>query len=151
MSDSLGNRVFRIDPVGSVTSILTAAGDGAGHTLSQPGAMVAAPAGNLYVAGELSHNVFRISPSGTITEIVNGSAPLDFPASLALDAAGDLYVGDLGAQPDVLRLSPSGTITRAANGLDPAALSVRPDGVLLVADSNGRRISSSGRAAHPAS
>ncbi len=140
VSDPLANRVFRIDPAGSVTSVLTASGDGAGHALSEPGAMVTDPAGTLYVAGERSHNVFRVSPSGTVTELVHATAPLDFPTALALDGAGNLYVGDFGAY-RILRVSPSGTVTLVAAGTDPVALAVRPDGVLLVAESNGRRIS----------
>jgi cysteine-rich repeat protein len=140
VSDPLANRVFRIDPAGAVTSVLTQSGDGTGHTLSEPGMMVTDPAGDLYVAGERSHNVFRISPSGVVTEIANASASLYFPTALALDAAGNLYVGDFDSL-RVVRVSPSGTVTLVASGLDPVALAVRPDGVVLVAESNGERIS----------
>ena len=140
VSDVLTDRVFRIDPTGSVTSVLTAIGDGAGHTLNEPGTLVTDSAGNLYVAGERSHNVFRVSPSGTITELVNASALLDFPTALALDAAGNLYVGDFNTL-RIFRVSPAGTVSQYATGIEPVALAMRPDGVLLVAESNARRIS----------
>ena len=139
VSDLLSDLVFRsIRP--AVPHRVDASGDGAGHTLTDPGAMVTDPLGNLYVAGERSHNVFRVSPSGTVTEMVNGSAPLDYPTALAMDELENLYVGDFGTYHRVLRVSPSSTITIVQNGVDVVGLAVRADGVVLIADSNGQKI-----------
>lgn len=139
VADPLANRVFRIDPLGAITTVLDSTGDGLGHALSEPGAMVADSAGNLYVAGERSHNIFRVTPAGIVTQVADAAAPLDFPTALALDAGGNLYVGDFGGF-RLLRISSGGAITVLAAGLDPVAVRVRGDGVVLVAESNFHRI-----------
>ncbi|MES1262665.1 MAG: hypothetical protein ABUS49_13105 [Acidobacteriota bacterium] len=65
--------------------------------------------GNVYIADSLNSRVRRVDPSGTITTYAGngargyggdggqaGDASLYFPAGLALDAAGNLYIADYG-------------------------------------------------------
>ena len=44
-----------------ITTIIDAAGDGAGNTLDRPVGIVVDDAGNVYVAGRFSDNAFRIT------------------------------------------------------------------------------------------
>jgi len=65
--------------------------------------------GNLYVADFLDHRVYRVTPNGDIRVVAGTGAPglagnggpaehaqLNFPAGLALDSAGELYIADSG-------------------------------------------------------
>jgi YVTN family beta-propeller protein len=82
--------------------------------------------GNYYVSDELKHRIRKITPAGTITTYAgtgicgyNGEnipakkAMLCYPAGLAFDSAGNLYVADSGSQ-RVRKISPKGTITTIA-------------------------------------
>ena len=86
-------------------------------------------AGNLFIADFSNNRIRKVSTSGTITTVAgNGNsgysgdggqatnAQLNTPTAVALDGAGNLYIGDTGN--NVVRLvTPSGTITTiAGNG-----------------------------------
>jgi sugar lactone lactonase YvrE len=147
VSDYQGNRVFRVEPDGSLVVVAgtgtivfnpapypVSSGDGglAIHaTLSNPSGLAVNPSGNLFVSDSYASRVRRIDGQGIITTIAGGglssldlgdggqatSATLQFPLGLAFDSAGALYVGDT---PDrkVRRIDPNGTIT----SLDTSAL-----------------------------
>jgi uncharacterized protein (TIGR03437 family) len=81
--------------------------------------------GNLYVADSYNNIVVRISPSGTLSLVAgNGSAgfsgdggpptsaALNFPASVAVDSAGDVYIADFNNSR--IRKVSGGTITTVA-------------------------------------
>ncbi|MGP8243002.1 MAG: hypothetical protein ACLQVN_00615 [Bryobacteraceae bacterium] len=112
--------------------------------------------GNLYFGG--LHSVFKVDTSGTLTRIAgNGrsgylgdggpatAAQLEYPAGIAIDAAGNVYVADRDAAV-VRRISSSGAIsTYAGTGIPgyagdggPAALAQlnAPLGVALDAGGN---------------
>lgn len=90
----------------------TFAGDGGPATsakLNQPNGVAVDAAGNIYIADTFNHRVRKVTPWGVITTIAgtgspgfagdNGpatSAQLNFPASVALDVAGNLYIADQG-------------------------------------------------------
>jgi uncharacterized protein (TIGR03437 family) len=124
--------------------------------------------GNLFVADSGNHRIRKITPSGIITTVAgNGtpgfsgdggpatSASLNAPRGLAVDAAGNIYIGDE-QNHRVRRVSPGGTITTVAgNGAasfsgdggpataaslnQPGGLAVDSAGNLFIADrSNGR-------------
>ncbi|MGH9673887.1 MAG: protein kinase domain-containing protein, partial [Bryobacteraceae bacterium] len=87
-------------------------GDGGPATqaqLSQIYHAITDPQGNVYVADRTNHQVVRISTAGILTVVAgNGiegfsgdtgrarSAALSFPAAVALDTAGNLYIADAG-------------------------------------------------------
>jgi YVTN family beta-propeller protein len=87
-------------------------------------------AGNYYVTDRYAHRIRKITPTGTITTIAgtgicgyNGenipakSAMLCYPAGLAFDSAGNLYVAD-SSNDRVRKISSSGKITTVAgNGV----------------------------------
>jgi hypothetical protein len=85
--------------------------------------------GNLYLSDQYNGRVRKVTPGGTITTVAgNGaygysgdgglgtSAQLAYPGSLAVDAAGNLYIAD-SSNARVRRVAPDGSIsTVAGNG-----------------------------------
>jgi uncharacterized protein (TIGR03437 family) len=103
--------------------------------------------GNLYVADAQTHRVRRISPAGII-ETVAGTgvagfsgdggpareARLHSPYGLAVDAAGNLYIADLGNH-RVRRMARDGTITTLSDGFEtPRNLALDAAGRVHVSD-----------------
>jgi sugar lactone lactonase YvrE len=108
--------------------------------LSIQSGLAADAAGNLYIAETGAHRVRKVSPSGTITTVAGvgqarcatspsnciplgdggpaTSAPLTFPTSVAVDAAGNLLVAD-SADLRVRKVSLDGTITTVAGNGNP--------------------------------
>jgi sugar lactone lactonase YvrE len=117
-------------------------------------------AGNVYLASQALQSAFKLDANGVLTRIAgNGrggysgdggpatEAQLNFPGSVAVDGAGNLYIGEVDR---VRRVSPGGIITTiAGNGspghspdggaatdaqISPRALAVDRAGNLFVAD-----------------
>src|SRR6202030_2118212 len=72
-------------------------------------AVAAGPDGSVYVADAAYHQVFRVGPNGNISLFAGcqtrgfggdfgpaTSAMLDTPTALAVDSAGDVFIGDSG-------------------------------------------------------
>lgn len=146
----------------------------AAASIGDPPRLALDSAGNLYFGG--LHSVFKVDTSGTLTRIAgNGrsgylgdggaavAAQLEYPAGIAIDAAGDVYVADRDAAV-IRRIAASGAIsTYAGTGTagysgdggpaasaqlsGPLGLAVDPNGNLYVADTGNnvvRRISANG-------
>jgi sugar lactone lactonase YvrE len=127
------NSVFRIDPGGSVTRIAGNSrtgfsgdgGSGTGAALNYPVAVAADRTGNVFIVDAGNQRVRRVSPDGTITTVAGGgsavlgdggpalSGQLNYPSSIAVDGAGNLFIGELGR---VRKVTPDGTITTVAGG-----------------------------------
>ena len=155
-----------------IRTLLGAAPDGIpalSATLNIPKAVTADQNGNVYVALQGTRQVVRIDPGGTVWLVAgNGSqgstgdggpaksATLTFPASLALDSLGNLYICDTSAH-KIRRVSPDGVIsTFAGNGkpantgdggpaIDaslnaPSGIAVDANGGLLIADTGNYEI-----------
>lgn len=101
-------------------------------------------AGNLFVADSLSNTIVKIGADGTSS--IFASVGLNAPRGLALDAAGNLYVGNSGSTGtnanSILKIRPDGTTTAVfATGLNvPQGLAFDATGNLLVADSGDNSI-----------
>ena len=105
-------------------------GSASAAILSQPEGVAVDSAGNLYIADADDSRIRRVSPGGIIQTVAgtgypgfNGDAglgvqtQLDHPYGLALDAAGNLYIADLG-NGRIRKLSPDGQMdTIAGAGL----------------------------------
>ncbi len=115
VTGSTSDDAFKISPTGTVTKLIDATGDGAGHALDRPTQIVVDDDGTVYLVGTLSHNAFKITPDGTIAQIIDSSGdgagrPLTFASDIALDAAGDVYVTGQNSR-NAFRINPSGTVT----------------------------------------
>ena len=131
VTDSRDNLVRKVTAAGAVS---TFAGSGAAQTvdgmgraaaLNQPGGITIDSAGNLYVAEWTGHTVRKITPSGLVTthlgtpgvrgsESASGAVPgLDFPHSLAIDAAGNVFVVE-GFSPIIRKFTPTGEVLTVA-------------------------------------
>lgn len=129
--------------------------------LRVPGAVACDAAGNVYVSEFQGSRVCRIYRDGNIATVAGTGQPgftgdggpasdaeLDVPFHLAVDAAGNLYIGDTANQ-RIRMASPSGIITTVVGGgflrgsdvpavdaalVNPSQMVPLPGGGLLVAD-----------------
>ncbi|MBB3056796.1 hypothetical protein [Mucilaginibacter gotjawali] len=152
--------IFKITSKG-VKSILAGTGvrganDGAGSVASfnQPQALAVDASGNVYVADKGNNLIRKILPDGTVSTIAgsgtagaaNGtgtSASFDGPAGIAVDASGNLFVGD--SDNNLIRkITPAGVVSTyagsGAKGSENGALTTAtfnsPQGVAV--DQYGR-------------
>jgi uncharacterized protein (TIGR03437 family) len=154
----LGNaRVRRISTDGSITTVAgggtTAAVEGGIATaakLSAPRNVAIDSAGNLYVSDFNAGRVYRVSPGGTITTVAGGGstpstvavqATLKYPAGIAVDSTGILYIADTGSI-QVLRVSQGvlSTVTGAFKLTAPTGLALDRFDNLLIAEGGSSMI-----------
>jgi uncharacterized protein (TIGR03437 family) len=121
-----GNDVIRKVSGGNITTIAT------NQQLNDPATILVDSSGNLYIADSAGLRVMKYSTDGTITFLAgsgnsgfsgdNGpaiDAALDHPQSIALDAAGYLYITDT-YNSRIRKVSPDGIITTIAGAGIPA-------------------------------
>ncbi|MCC7485544.1 MAG: hypothetical protein IT529_11235, partial [Burkholderiales bacterium] len=165
VADNNNNVIRRVTPGGVVTTVRSPGGTPipVGNCL---GVAVDA-AGNLYASDQGVGSLIRkITPAGTVSVLAGGvegyvdgvgaAARFRYPAGLAVDSAGNLFVGDYG-NVVIRRVAPDGTVTTVAglrpqlggaDGLgevarftDPQGLATDPRGNLYIADSTVVRMS----------
>ena len=157
----LGNqRVRRIAADGTIATVAGtgqpgSAGDGGLATNAQlhsPRNLALDAAGNLYISEFAGHRIRKVSHSGQISALAGTgiagfsgdsgpatAAQLSYPAGLALDSRGTLYVADSQNQ-RVRMIQPDGLISTMLGGtagtalLTPTALAVDAAGTIYVAD-----------------
>lgn len=137
VADAGNHRIRRIDTAGIVTTIAGtgtagSTGDGGPATSAQlntPRAVALDAAGNIYIADTNNNLVRKIDSTGVITTVAGTGmsgysgdgglatrARLNLPTGLAFDAAGQLYIGDVGNS-RIRRVDTAGNIsTFAGNG-----------------------------------
>jgi tetratricopeptide (TPR) repeat protein len=134
--DAGNRRIRKVDPSGIIT---TAAGNGTRGFSGDGGPATSASlgpidvavdgAGNLFIA-DISNRIRKVDPSGTIETVAGTgtgydtggfsgdggpatSASFHFPASVVVDAAGNLFIADWGNE-RIRKVDASGTITTVA-------------------------------------
>ena len=136
IADRGNHRVRKVNPSGIITTVAGNgnrgfSGDGGPATsasLSYPSGLTLDASGNLFIADERNRRVRKVSPDGIITTVAGGGGPglgdggpatsasLVNASDVAVDAAGNLYIADIGSN-RVRKVNPSGIIsTVAGNG-----------------------------------
>ena len=124
------------------------------RTAVSPVAVTVDSSGNVYVADYYAHAIRRISSMGVITVLAGGVSPGDidgtgaaasfsFPAGVAVDTAGNVYVADSGNN-QIRKVTPAGVVTTLAgksaagseDGVGANANFNQPSGVAVDAAGN---------------
>ena len=147
-------------------------GTGAAARFNTPFGLAANASGDLFVADEINHTIRKISRAGVVTTFIGHAAPgvpcstplvdgsgsaarLCYPAALAIDGSGVLYVADAFT---IRKVTPAGAVTTIAGSLSattpgnadgtgsaaqfnfPTGLAVDSSGTLYVADTSSHTI-----------
>ena len=131
IADHGDHRIRKVDATGLITTVAGNghegfSGDGGpaeNSSLNRPHGVALDGVGNLYIADGWNHRIRKVDAAGTITTIAgNGShgfggdggpaidASLAFPAGIALDGVGNLYIAD-GWNHRIRKVDAAGTIT----------------------------------------
>ena len=181
VADSWNHRVRKIDPSGIVSTIAGTGtfgfgGDGGPAVqarLAYPAGVGVSAEGDVYVADWWNHRIRRIDASGTISTLAGTGdagdsgdggpaslAQLAYPAGVAADMAGNIYVISYvieTANHRIRRIDGSGTISAFAGSVDagyggdgdpatealldyPTGVFADPEGSVYIADSLNARI-----------
>ncbi|MFH9347997.1 Teneurin-2 [Kitasatospora sp. NPDC017646] len=159
-------------------AIVTVAGRGVGGSagdggpavqLGFPSGLAVDAAGNVYIADHANHRVRRLDGDGVVVTVAGdgvrgdggdggaaGAARLGFPAAVAVDAHGNLFIADevnhrvRRVDPEVLIDTVAGDGSRGGAGdggaataaqlSSPCSVAVDAAGVLYIADTDNRRV-----------
>jgi len=155
------NEVDKVTPSGTLSVFKTG--------FSSPSDIAIDASNNLYVADDAHQEIAKVTPSGTLS-IVAGtgligfptaglatSSRLDYPAGVAVDASGNVYIDDTTAY-DLLEVTPGGTLSVVAGNnmnisaptyggspsssalVSPYGVAVDSSGVVYVADGSNRTV-----------
>jgi streptogramin lyase len=160
VADSGNNLIRKITPGGKVSTIAgngsktPTNGTGAAAGFNNPYGIVVDMAGNLYVADNGNNLIRKITPDSVVTTFagsgvigaVNGAAAtatFNSPYGIAIDKAGNIYIGD-SANNLIREITPAGLVSTfagsgvagAANGAGTAASFDNPQGLVMDAAGN---------------
>jgi hypothetical protein len=170
VADTFNETIRKITPYGAVTTVAGTAGgfgsnDGTGASarFALPQGVATDGAGNVYVADTGNNTIRKITPEGVVTTLagtagrygstdgVGDAARFWFPASVATDSSGNVYVVDE-LNYTIRKIAPGGVVTTfagvagsygsadgvgaAARFFDPSSVATDSTGNVYVADND---------------
>ena len=174
VADELNHTIRKVTPVGLVTTLAGSAGntgsaDGLGGAARffTPAAVAVDSAGNVFVADTINCTIRKITASGFVTTFAGlamyggaadgtgSAARFSYPAGVAVDGLGNVYVGDTRNQ-TIRKVTASGVVTTQAGaagligGADgnaaaarfntPSGLALDATGHIFIADNQNHTI-----------
>jgi sugar lactone lactonase YvrE len=171
VADANNHEVREITPAGMVTTLAGSAsvgnanGAGAAASFYLPYGVAVDADGDVYVADAGFNQIRKIAPGGVVTTLAGdgfaGStdgasavARFSFPAGIAVDAAGNIYVADLDNN-EIRRVTPAGLVSTLAGSTHagnsdgagaaasfylPSAVAVNAFGEVYAADAGNNEI-----------
>ncbi len=164
IADTNNSRIRRLDPDGTISTVVGTGGLGAGGEgdggpatdaiLGRPYGIAVAADGTIYIADAYSYKVRRVAPDGTISTVAGDPGRwLNIPHAVAVGIDGTVFIADLDR---IRRINGDGSISvvagdQAGFGGDggpavsarlssPYGLAVGMDGTLYIADTLNQRI-----------
>jgi sugar lactone lactonase YvrE len=169
IADQFNHKVRKVSPAGVVTTLagsIQGYNDGTGGTAQffRPTGVVVDEEGNVFVADLFNHKIRKITSAGVVTTVAGNTAgfadglgpaaKFNFPAGLAIDKQGNLYVADSDNH-RIRKITPQGEVsTFAGTGAQgtndgiatasqfsgPRELDIDAEGVVYVVDAAGHRV-----------
>ncbi len=155
VADTANHTIRKIAPDGTVSTVAGSAGNsgsadgtGADARFNGPQGVAVDSTGSVYVADTDNDTIRRITPGGAVTTVaglpgsfgdtdgVGSAARFTRPAGLAVDAAGNIYIGQShsGSVGAIRKVTPGGEVTTLAEvGAYPAGLAVDAAGGVYMA------------------
>ncbi len=163
VADTGNDTIRKITPAGVVTTLAGTAGaagstdgTGAAARFRNPLGVAVDSSGNVYVADSTNDTIRKITPAGVVTTLAGtagaagstdgtgAAARFNSPCGVAIDASGNVYVGDQ-TNDTIRKITPAGVVTTlagtagAAGSTDGAGAAARfnsPCGVAIDASGN---------------
>ncbi|HKS37373.1 MAG TPA: NHL repeat-containing protein, partial [Verrucomicrobiae bacterium] len=174
VADTSNSTIRKVTPAGLVTTLAGLADNngyadatGTAARFNYPAGVAADSSGNVYVADAINHTIRKVTSTGVVTTLaglaggpgsvdgIANAARFNYPAGVALDSAGNLYVADE-MNHTIRKVTPAGEVTtlaglagsnasadgagRNARFYEPRGVAVDSAGNTYVADSNNHRI-----------
>jgi sugar lactone lactonase YvrE len=156
IADRGSYRIRQVNSAGVIASVAGRTGDGGPAVFAQfyyPNTVAVDGAGNVFIADTDIHRIRKINTAGVITTVAgNGtggfsgdggpatSAQLYFPAAVAVDEAGNLFIADTRNE-RIRKVAPGGVITTIARNIgDPAGIAVDGAGNVYISETGAHRV-----------